>query len=1167
MKPYLDSRRCYRLAFIVENENISFEKYAVEETLLKYKAIRKKILQLITVFVLIAAENQVHAQVSTGAISGTVTDSSAAAVAGAQVTITNQGTNIPRTLTTDERGFYSAEGLSVGQYTIDVTKEGFKESVTKGIQIDPGQRRSNNLTLEVGSATSQVTVTANAQQVNTETSESGGTITSKQISNLMLNGRNFQTLAIAVPGVSSTSGADAQNGGGFEGGTTLIVNGNSVEYTTYTLDGVYNMNSGNLSGINITPIVDGISEFRVLKDNYSAKYGFAGSGQVIVETKSGTDTFHGSAWDYFRNNAVDANNYFSTTTQSLHQNIFGYTLSGPLMIPHLYNTNRKKTFFFASNQWYVISAGQIARGSVFPQAMRNGDFSASPTLSGNLNLDAHSQALLASEGKTDCVTGPKTLNPACFDPVATSVLNTYIPLPNNPDGGFLNYINQGAATTSQLDYQYRVDHYINPQNQVMARVMYEPVKNGFPYDAWSGFPYSTITNSYYQTGFNALLRVTSAITPNVLNTAGIAETYDKPRIANTKGGTLPSGISLVQAFPGADPYNRIPQVGISGGWTGNGVSTQPITASDGEGTISDDISWVKGNHVLQAGALYIFGIKRQNVFTYPQGNFSFTGVHTGDPAADYLLGLDATYSQASTQKLGSFHYREGDAYVQDDWKVTPRLAVNLGMRWVYFSNDTVSGDQVTSFSSGAYDPTQAPVVNVNGSLQINSDNVPTNSAGQPANLLNGLLFAGQNGTPSGFFTPSKKNFGPRVGFAYDLSGKGTTSLRGGYGIGYQRIPLEVVYSAFGQNPPYNNSANILNSLLSNATAGAAAAPTTQTLSNVPLNFSPAYIQSYSLTLEHQIKDNLIGSVAYIGSLGRRLETLGGAYDTNFPLPVNTPSAAGCLAPGQSASGSYNFDPCINTGTASRDYTRPYKGYSAMNDEYFHGSSNYNSLQASATYRAGASHFSLAYTYGKALATVGGHGSGGTTSQGTAAQNMRNFHAEYGPPDYDFTNDITATWVYSIPYFQNDGKLLRAVLGDWSFAGLALHQSGFAMSPGMATSTSGLAIRPDQVAPYHRIGHLNEWFDTSSFAAPQYGFFGNASNGIIRGPAYSSVNASLYKTFPITSRFSTEFRAEAFNVANHPNFIGVSTSLGSANFGQVTSARDPRILEFAIKLMY
>lgn len=1109
-----------------------------------------------------------YSQANTGAISGTVSDTSGAVVPHATVTVTNQGTAVARTLTTDSSGFYSAEGLTSGSYRLAIAAPGFKESVTDGVHLDPGQRRASNIVLEVGTASSVVQVTANAIQVNTETSESGGTLSSEQISNLMLNGRNFQTLAIAVPGVSSTAGADSLNGGGLEGGTTLIVNGNSVEYTTYTIDGAYDMNSGNLSNVNILPIVDGIAEFSVLKDNYSAKYGLAGSGQIVVETKSGTDTYHGEGWDYLRNNAIDANNYFTTTTQALHQNIFGYTLGGPVVIPHLFNTDRsKRSFFFASNQWYAISAGQVARGSVFTPAMRAGDFSASPTLSGNLSLDAHSQALLASEGKTNCISGPKTLNPACFDPVAVGIMNAYVPLPNNPAGGFINYINQGPLTTSQLDYQYRFDQYIKAHHLLTARVMYEPVKNGFPYDTWGGLPYNTITDSYYTTSFNGLVRLQSNLTPNLLNTVSAAETYDKPRINTTTPAVLPAGVTIVQAFPNAPTLGRIPNISIANGWSGNGVQSEPITASDGEGIITDDMALVHGNHVFQWGAFYIFGIKRQNVFTNPQGSFGFSGVHTGDPAADYMLGLDSSYSQASSQKLGSYHYRQGEAYGQDDWKVTPRLTLNMGLRWVYFSSDTVSGDQVTSFEPSLYSAADAPVVNPNGSLQLNAANQPITASGAPANLLNGLAFAGQNGVPSGFFIPVKSNLGPRVGFAWNVRGNGTTSVRGGYGIGYTRIPLEQIYNAYGQNPPFNQSANVLNSLLSNGTAGTAAAPTTQTLDNAPFSFRPSQIQSYSLTVEQQLRKNMVATAAYVGSLSRHLMTFQGGYDFNFPLPVTAPSLAGCLPASQAPSSSYDYDPCINAGTASPDYTRPYKGYSTMNNVYDAGSGNYNALQTSASYHEGNSQFSVAYSYSKALATIGAHGAGNTTSQSVGAQNMRDFHAEYGPPSYDFTNDITGTWVYTLPFFQHSNALEKEALGDWSLAGLVLHQSGFAMSPGISTSTHGLASRPDQVAPIQKPGTLNEWFSTDAFAPPPYGFFGDAGNGTIRGPGYTSLNVSLYKTFPLESRFNVQFRAEAFNVLNHPNFQNVDTGVGDGSYGQVTSAGDPRILEFAGKFFF
>jgi hypothetical protein len=1136
------------------------------------KLLPRRILQ-ITAFLgmLCIANPAMRGQASLSSISGTVTDTSHAAIPGAKVTITNQGTGVFHESTTDSSGFFSEEGLAVGQYKVDVTKPGFKESVTNGIQIDPGQRRATDIVLEVGNATAEVTVTANAVEVNTESSESGGTIDSKQIDNLMLNGRNYQTLAISVPGVASMNGADSLGGGGLEGGDVLIVNGNSVEYTTYTIDGVYNMNSGSLGNVDVLPVVDGIAEFTVLKDSYNAKYGFAGSGQVVVETKSGGDTFHGSAWDYVRNNDLDAIQYFATSAPPLHQNIYGYTLGGPVIIPKLYNTHRtRKTFFFASNQWQAINKGSVIRGAVFPQAMRGGDLSASPTLPvEGLTLDAHSQALLAGEGRTNCIAGPTTLNSACLDPIATGLLNAYVPLPNNVAGGFQNYLNLTPGINTQLDYQFRVDHQINKDNLFIARIMYEPVLNRFPNDLWSGTPYSTIRDAFYTSSFNGLVRVQSQITPNLMNTAGIAEADDRPHILLESPGTMPSGLSITQSFPNAPINNRVPNISIDEGWSGMGVGSQPISASDGEGIVSDDVSWVRGSHVLQLGALYMFGIKRQTVFTNPQGTFNFSGVHTGDPAADYLLGLNASYSQDSSEREGYIHYRQGEAYVQDDWRVKPRLTLNLGVRYVYFSNDTISGDQVTSFEPSLYQSSQAPVVTTNGSFVVNGSNQPLTAGGQPANLLNGLAFAGQNGVSSGFFTPVKTNFGPRVGFAYRLTQDGATSIRGGYGIGYSRIPTAQVYYAYGANPPFNQTANILNSLLDNGTAGGSAvAPTPESLTSVPFSFKAASIQSYSLTLERQIKSNMVATLAYAGSQSRHLtDGVGGGNDINFPLPVNEPSAAGCLPAGQAASSAYDFDPCINSGTSSAQYTRPYQGYSTIDYQYDEGTGNYNALESSLVYHAGASQFSAAYTWSKTLATVGAHCSGCGTSQSAGPQNPRDFAAEYGPPDYDFRNDVVGTWVYAIPFSSHLNKTADLALGHWSFQGLAAHQSGFALSPSLSTSTNGQADRPNVVGKISKVGKQNEWFDTTGFQAPNFGFFGNARNGTIRGPGYTSLTLSLYKSFPIYDRFNLQFRAEAFNALNHPNFNNVDTGLGDGSFGQLTNTGDPRIMEFALKMFF
>lgn len=1123
---------------------------------------------LLLILLSLAGGSYAAAQATAGAISGVVTDPSGASIAGATVNVTSQSTNSVRVVTTNDSGFYSAEGLSVGDYSVSVSKSGFETTITRGIHLNPGQRYAANVSLQISRASTTVNVTtAGAEQVNTETSESGGTLESKQISNLMLNGRSFQTLALAIPGVSSTAGADQLSGGGLTANVSLIINGSSVNLSDYTIDGMYDMNSGNYSALDVYPVVDGIAEFSVLKDNYSAKYGFAGSGQTVVATKSGSDTFHGSAWDYLRNTSLNAVNFFATSPQDLHQQIFGYSLGGPLIIPHLYNTNRTaKTYFFALNQWYSIHAGLVETASTFPSAMRAGNFSSSPTLKGNLTLDANSQALLNSEGKSNCITGPKTLNPNCFDPVAVNLMNAYMPIPNNTANGFVNYINQNSEDTTQLDYQYRIDQSINQNNLLTARIMYEPVTNAFPYDWASGNPFNTTTDNVYTRGFNGIVRLQSTISSHFLNTATVGETFTRQQVNLTKGGTMPSGTSIMQYFPNAPRLDHIPSISISSGWTGLGISYEPFGASDGEGLLADDINWVRGRHVISAGALYMFGIKRQTANTNPQGSFSFTGTHTGDPAADFLLGLDSSYSQSSSERQGALHYRQGEAYVQDDYKAMPRLTLNLGLRWVYFSSDTVSGDQVTAFSPALYDAAQAPVVNLNGTLMVNSSNQPVTSSGELANTLNGLVFAGQNGVPSGFFTPKKTLFGPRIGFAYDVFGNQKTSIRGGYGLGYSRVPLQPMYFAWSQNPPYNKSVSLTNSLLSDAVAGTAAAPTGSTMHNMPFSFTPTQVQTYSLTLEQQLRTGMIASVAYVGSQTHHLENFNGGFDLNFPLPVTTPSLSTCLAAGQVPSTSYDFDPCINKGSVSEDYTRPYKGYSTMTYVNQEGSANYNSLQAEWRYTTRALQVTAAYTFSKALATVGSRGAGGTTAQASPIQNPRDLAAEYGPPDYDFRNDISATWVYNIPALTED-HYMSLLTNGWSLTGLFLHRSGFALSPAMGTGTNGLATRPNQVAGYREVGSRKEWFDTSAFVAPGFGFFGDARNGTIRGPGYTSANVGLYRTFPIEGRLALQFRAEAFNVANHPNFENVNTSVGAGAYGQITSAGDPRIMEFALRLSF
>jgi hypothetical protein len=628
----------------------------------------------------------------TGAISGTVQDKGGAILPAAKVTITNVGTNVSKTLTTNGSGFYSVEAIPSGDYTVMVEKSGFESVKVRNIHLDPGQRRDVSSSLGVGSVTETVTVESNALRVKTETSEDSSTIDSKEISTLLVNGRNFQSLATLNPGVNNTNGNNQYYGGGLQSQTTLSIGGTGIDDTTYSIDGVYNMNTGNYENLNVSPSMDAIAEFTVLKANYSARYGTASNSTILVDTKSGTSAYHGSVWDYFRNDAMDASAYYSQGEKTkLHQNIYGFSLGGPLQIPKIYNWDRKKkTFFFASDEWWANSVGSTATTFVITQAMRAGNLGGSVGFpSGGLSLTPQGQSLLAAQGKTNCIASPTTLNPACFDSTAFAILKQYQPTENASNPSF-NYINVNPTTFSQFDQDYRIDHEFSSKESLTGRVMYEETNNFYPYSSFQGSSVAgAVTDSIFTSGLNAVVRLTSTFGASMANTASVAETFDKPRLHATPA-PIPTGAEVGYFYPDINPSNTVPNINIAG-YDPIGVGPLPINASDGEGIINDDFSIVRGKHTLQVGAFYIFGIKNQNSGNATQGNFSFNGTYTGSGAADYLLGLHDGYSQPSANPHFTAHYRSTEFYAQDDWKVTPRLTINAGVRFFYFSPDWLTG--------------------------------------------------------------------------------------------------------------------------------------------------------------------------------------------------------------------------------------------------------------------------------------------------------------------------------------------------------------------------------------------------------------------------------------------------------------------------------------------
>jgi len=1169
--------------------------------------------------------------VNAGALTGTVTDPTGAAVAEMSVTVTNQATGITRTTKTTGKGFYTVENLPDGDYTLSVTPSGFSSVTIKDIHLDPGQRRGQDLALSVGGVESKVDVSANTVAVQTESPESGGTISAKEVANLMLNGRNFQQLATLVPGVSSVNGANQQVNAGYLGQTDLIIGGASSEETTYTIDGVYNMTPTSLININITPSIDAIKEFRVLKNSYSAKYGYAGSGQVLIETKSGTSAYHGSLFEYIRNNGFAVARPYSisgipATNSSLHLNIFGFAVGGPVYVPKFYNTAKNKTFFFAGAEFKTNHYASVLNSrSEFTQAIRNGDLSLShdapncittvngvatvssaaaaagcttavPATIKYLNCDTFCSNLLAARNLTvaNCFSKDTNgvtnqLNPNCFDPASKYFINpanNFLPLPNLPQNNntsFANYINTNPELDSQNDTIYRIDHHIGDNHVITLRYMHEEVNDIRParnYNDPSPNPGATV----YTPALNALVRWNYSITPNIINTAGLAYTDQKVNLVPTGNYFVPSGL-FTQAFANGD--NRLPGITIGNFWSWLGVGVQPNFSKTGDGIFSDDVTWARGRHVIQGGGLYMWNILRANASAFSQGNFSFgNGIHTGDTAGDFLLGLLSSYSQSNVQRAGVFHQHWFDLYLQDDWKAHPRLTLSYGLRYSYYSPTTKEGNDITNFNAASFNSAVAPAVTPSGTFVLNSSNQPLTATGAVANYLtNGLVTACLNGTPCGFTQPKKNLISPRVGFAYRLNDKGTMSVHGGYGIGYTQVGLFQL-SGLLSNQPYVSTPTFSNTQFSNPAGGAAGPPGLQSVAGIDSTYRPAMLQNWSLTVEREIVPHGILNLTYAGDKADHI--FSNSVDRNFALNGTSANTATCAASSANVNpvspSQYQFDPCLNTGTVNTNYYRPYQGYGGITTGVSIGQSNYHGLQSGFVYRLADLQLNVAYTYSKAL------GNQNQSAQGNLAygfdsnigfQNPRNPGADYGRPSYDRTHVFTSAYVYELPFFRHsDHFVVRELLSHWGTSGLATIESGFTTPVSLSSPNAGLANRPNQVAPLVRnpgsgkkaLGQ-KPLYSYTSFAVPGFGTFGNSEPGVLRGPKEVSFAAAVNKTFPITERAGVQFRVEAFNLFNHPNINAINATFSSSsatnasNFGYATSAGDMRQVEFSARLNF